>query len=104
MDKTYCFDIDGIIMTLTPNNNYSKAEPIQKTIEIINLLYQQGNHIIIFTSRGYITGIDWSEITKKQLNIFHVMYHELIFGKPAADYYIDDKLISIQEIANQLNL
>ena len=27
-----------------------------------------------------------------------VKYHELRFGKPAGDYYIDDRLISIGEL------
>jgi hypothetical protein len=33
-----------------------------------------------------------------------VKYHELKFGKPAADYYIDDRMLSVEELLNMLNL
>ena len=31
------------------------------------------------------------ELTKQQLDDWGVKYHELIMGKPHADYFIDDK-------------
>jgi len=98
-DKIFCFDIDGVIATLAPDNDYSKAMPITDTISIINRLYELGNKIYLHTARGFITGIDWSEITIKQLREWGVNYHELLFGKPAADYYIDDRMISINDLS-----
>ena len=92
---TFCFDIDGCIMTLTPGNDYNLAKPIQETVELVNNLFDQGHYIIIFTARGTKTGIDWSEVTKKQFDECGLRYHELRFGKPAADYYIDDRFILI---------
>ncbi len=100
--KAFCFDIDGIIATLTPDNDYSKAHPIQDTIEIINKLYDSGNKIYLHTARGYVTGIDWSTITKNQMNDWGVRHHELVFGKPGADYYIDDKMISLEDLKKKL--
>ena len=47
--KTYCFDLDGVICNNT-YGKYSEAKPYKKAIKI-NLLYDQGNIIIIFTSR-----------------------------------------------------
>lgn len=93
--KTFCFDIDGIIMTITEDNDYNLSKPIKKTVNLINELYDAGNKIIIFTARGYVTGIDWEEITRKQLTNAGLKFHELKFGKPAADYYIDDKFIDL---------
>ena len=103
MGKTFCFDIDGVIATLTPGNDYTKALPITENIEIINRLFKLKNKIYLNTARGFVTGIDWTELTKKQLNDWGVSYTELFIGKPAADYYIDDRMISISDIKNMLN-
>lgn len=35
--------------------------------------------------------------TKKQLNKWGLKYHKLFFGKPAADYYVDDKFIDFKK-------
>jgi CMP-N,N'-diacetyllegionaminic acid synthase len=96
--KTFCIDIDGIIAELAPNNNYALAAPNKGNIKKINRLYENGNKIIIFTARGSATNIDWRILTKKQLQEWEVKYHELIFGKPAADFYIDDRNISLSNI------
>lgn len=96
--KKFCFDIDGVIMNLTPNNDYTLAKPIDNTVELINSLYDSGHYIIIFTARGYVTKINWEELTKRQLKDAGLKYHELIFGKPAADYYIDDRMIELIDI------
>ena len=97
-NKTFCFDIDGVIMTLVEDNDYNKAEPIKENINVINRLYKQGHYIILHTARGYVTKIDWRETTERQLMEFDVKYHELHFGKPAADFYIDDRMTSFEEI------
>lgn len=96
MDKTFCFDIDGTICTKT-YGNYNKAEPFPDMIKAINCLYDQGHCIILYTARGGTTGIDWSAVTESQMKKWNVKYHKLIHGKPAADYYIDDKAIRPDE-------
>ena len=63
--------------------------------EVINQLYAQGHEIILFTARGYVTGIDWREVTEKQLSDWGLSYHELHFGKPNADYYVDDRMLDM---------
>ena len=89
----YCFDIDGTICSNT-NGHYDQAQPIYERINIINKLYDEGNQIIFFTARGTSTKIDWEELTEKQLKEWNVNFHKLIFGKPEADLFIDDKGIS----------
>ena len=98
MNKTYVVDIDGVVATITDDLDYSKVKPIKENIKKVNKLYEEGNKIIMFTARGYVTGVDWREVTEQQFRDWGLKYHELHFGKPAADYYIDDKLISIEEI------
>jgi len=96
--KQFVFDIDGVIAKLQHNNNYSIAEPNQKVIEIINKLYNYGNRIVLLTARGYVTGINWEKITMEQLDKWGVHYHELHFGKPNADFYVDDKMIDLNSL------
>jgi len=97
--KTFVFDIDGVIATITPGNNYELAGPLVDNIKRINRIYEAGNHIVLFTARGSATGIDWSMTTQRQMNEWGVKHHKLFFGKPAADYYIDDKLISLETLS-----
>jgi trehalose-6-phosphatase len=96
--RTFCFDIDGVIATITPGNQYDLAQPQPRTIQLINRLYEQGHEIILFTARGTKTGIDWKELTRRQMAEWGVCYHTLLFGKPAADFYIDDKFITLEAV------
>ena len=68
-------------------------------IDKINILYNKGNKITYWTARGSITGIDWYEVTKNQLNEWGCKYHFLSVGeKPAYDLLICDKTKRIEEI------
>ena len=98
--KRFVFDIDGVIAKLQPQNDYSLAEPNKDMIDAINSLYRMGNRIILLTARGYVTGIDWKDVTKRQLRQWGLKYHELHFGKPNADYYVDDKMLDINKLYN----
>ena len=104
MSKRYCVDIDGTICTPTVGRDYHKAEPWQDRIKVLNKLYDEGNYIIYFTARamGRFADLPHSvasvkakevlfDLTKQQLDEWGVKYHELIMGKPHADYFIDDK-------------
>jgi CMP-N,N'-diacetyllegionaminic acid synthase len=85
------FDIDGVIATIQSDLDYSKSKPIKENIKKINNLYFQGFKIIFNTSRGFETGKDWKNVTRKQLKLWGVKYHKLYFVKPNGDLYIDDK-------------
>jgi len=88
---TICCDMDGIIATLSPQNDYALARPQQDIIAALNTLHRAGNRIVIFTARGSATRIDWTGITLRQLQDWGVSHDELRFGKPAADIYVDDR-------------
>ncbi len=88
--KNYCIDIDGTICNNT-YGDYKNAKPYFERIEEINKLHKDGNKIILFTARGTSSGIDWEETTKQQLDEWNLSYDELVFGKPEADIFIDDK-------------
>ena len=97
-NKKICFDIDGVLATLTPGNDYSVAMPIKENISILNKLYDNDNTIVLFTARGSETGIDWKKITENQMKDWGVKYHELRFGKPGAEMFVDDRAVNINDI------
>ncbi len=97
-DKTFVFDIDGVIAQLSPNNDYKLSQPNMPIIEKVNQLYDQNNTIILFTARGSKTGLDWMEVTRMQMIQWGVKFHELRLGKPAADYYIDDRMLDMHAL------
>ena len=90
----YIIDIDSTICK-TPyidgKNCYEDSIPYTNRIKKINDLYRSGHTIIYWTARGTSTGIDWELLTKRQLFDWGVMYHEVRFGKPSYDVWIDDK-------------
>lgn len=93
-----CCDIDGIIAAKTTTNSYEQSTAMSANIKVLNKLYESGHNITLFTARGYKTGIDWKQVTEEQLEKWGVKYHELIFGKPDADIYIDDKFFDIDDL------
>ena len=105
----YCFDFDGTL-TNTPMRpddrkpGYLEATPIPYMKDQVNRLYDEGHYIIIMTARGRGSGIDWTELTKEQLERWGVKYHEIepMFHKPHADIFIDDKGIHSEEWKKQL--
>jgi hypothetical protein len=66
----------------------------QRMINIINDLHKR-NFIILWTSRGTVTQIDWREHTEKQLKDLGVKYHELRLKKPMYDFWVDDKAVVV---------
>lgn len=99
----YCFDIDGTLCD-TPNNelgkpDYENARPFPFMVEQVNRLYDEGHYIIMQTARGKGSGIDHTELTKKQLADWGYKYHELfpMFCKPTADIFVDDKAVNVED-------
>src|SRR5210317_754471 len=100
--KRYCFDIDGTICAQVGLDEYAETTPYVDRIEKINQLYDEGNYIVYLTARRMLTCDGdvsaayemWYDITLDQLNKWGCKFHQLMLGKPSADYYIDDKGIS----------
>lgn len=104
VNKTYVFDIDGVIARKNAGLEYDKALPDLEMIDIINRLYDLGNEIILFTARGFKTGIDWSDVTKHQMDNWGVKYTKLMLGKPAGDYYVDDHNLDIMTLKQAMRM
>lgn len=93
MKKTFCFDLDGTLCSLT-FGEYELAEPRMSRIEHVNRLVADGNDIKIFTARGASTGVNWRQTTERQLSEWGLGRHTLILGKPHADLFVDDKAVN----------
>lgn len=98
-----CFDLDNTLVTNpTIVNDYSTVKPIVKNIQLLNNLKNDGHEIIIYTARRMATHKgnvgkvikDIASITIDTLDKYDIHYDELIFGKPIADIYIDDKALN----------
>ena len=98
-----CFDLDNTLVTYpTIKNDYSSVKPINKNIRLLNNLKNDGHEIIIYTARRMATHKgnvgkvikDIATVTINTLDKFDIYYDELIFGKPIADIYIDDRAIN----------
>jgi len=96
----YVFDLDNTLVTypVIPKD-YSTVKPINKMINLVRKLKDDGHTIIIYTARrmhthGHNIGSvikDIGKITFATLDKFEIPYDELIFGKPLGDIYIDDR-------------
>ena len=98
LDDTLCF---------TENRDFENSKPNKEIINKVNELYNKGWKIIIFTARGGKScktleekENKYRDITENWLKNNDVKYNELMFGKPNADYYVDDKNMSIEEFIN----
>ena len=86
-------DVDNTI-TETIGTNYQDAKPLYNKIAIINDLYDKGHTITYWTARGSVSGINFYDLTKAQLNDWGAKHHNFMVGKPPYDILIDDKTIN----------
>lgn len=102
----YCFDLDNTLVTFPKiPNDYTSVLPIEKNINFLRYLKKLGHIIIIYTARRMKThkgtvgkiSADIGRITFDTLEKFNIPYDEIYFGKPYADFYIDDLAISSYE-------
>ena len=98
---TIYVDIDETICISPEDRDYSKSIPIQKNIKKINNMYDNGDKIVYWTARGTGSGICWRDVTEAQFEDWGVKYHELHFGKPIYDLFIDDKNINSEIFFNK---
>jgi len=100
---TIVVDIDDTLL-YTINRDFEHSIPYQDVIDKVNEFHNQGWRIVLFTARGAKSCKTLDEriakydaVTRRWLNEHGVLYDELVFGKMNADYYVDDKNISIDE-------
>jgi CMP-N,N'-diacetyllegionaminic acid synthase len=94
----YVIDIDGTICkeVIIPDSggkkDYANHIPMTERIAKVNALFDAGHTIKYMTARGCVSGIDYFDLTKKQLDEWGAKHHELSVGeKENYDIWIDDK-------------
>lgn len=104
----YVIDIDGVV-AITDGSNYKDSRPNIDVINSVNALFNAGNEIVFFTARGMRRfspkecDRKFRRLTEDWLLDNNVKYHELHFGKPSADFYVDDKNLSVSELLKSPN-
>jgi len=98
-----CFDLDNTLVTYPyTKGDYTTVKPIEKNVKLLRRLKLEGHTIIIYTARRMLTHNhnvgavmkDIAQLTFTTLEQFDIPYDEIIFGKPIADIYIDDRAIN----------
>lgn len=102
-NKRVCFDLDNTLVTYPlVKGDYTTVKPIERNIRFLRYLKKLGNTIIIYTARRMRThhgnvgkiNADVGKITFDTLDAFEIPFDEVYFGKPYADFYIDDLGVS----------
>lgn len=111
MDKIkIIFDVDDTICSNIRRTGYENCIPDFEVIKKINHLHDDLGFTIVFhTARGMVScngDIDKIIAKNKQvledwLKKYDVHYDELIFGKPIADLYVDDKALNVADFKTE---
>lgn len=111
MEKTkIVFDVDDTICSNVRRLGYENCVPDFEVIKKINHLHDDlGFTIVLHTARGMVScNGDVDKIIKKNKKVledwlakYDVHYDELIFCKPIADLYVDDKALNVAEFKTE---
>jgi capsule biosynthesis phosphatase len=94
-----CFDLDNTLFGPPEvSGDYSTCRPIPRAVRMCRHLKTMGHHIILHTARRMRTHganvgavvADVGAVTIQSLQDAGIEYDELHFGKPWAQFYIDD--------------
>jgi hypothetical protein len=85
--RTICIDLDQTLCV--HNGDYQNAEPISGAREAVAALRNDGWIIVLHTARHFN---HW-QLTVNWLVRHGFDYDHIIFGKPPARFYIDDRAI-----------
>jgi dTDP-glucose pyrophosphorylase len=98
----FCFDLDATLVTAPQvRGDYTTCQPIKRNIDFLRRMKDAGHYVIVHTARRMLTHNhdaaaaekDIGPLTRSQLSTFGIEYDQLLFGKPYADFYIDDKAV-----------
>lgn len=93
--NTIAIDLDGVI-AIEHHLDFEKKTPNQKIIDRMWALQEKGWRIVIHTAR-----MDMDvDITKAWLLMNNVPCDHIIFNKPLARYYVDDRNLSMADFLN----
>jgi hypothetical protein len=88
--RTICIDIDGTLCRSGGPGAYAAAEPIAEAQKAVRQLREAGWIVVLWTARHFN---HW-QVTVDWLARHGFEYDQIVFGKPPARYYIDDRAIA----------
>jgi len=88
-ERTICVDLDNTLCRSASPDDYAEAEPMPGAREALRQLRQAGWIIVLFTGRHFH---HW-QVTTDWLRRHGFEYDQVVFGKPPARFYIDDRAI-----------
>lgn len=87
--KTICVDIDHTLCVPTEPGRYEDAECMPGAREVLKDLRSAGWIIVLLTGRHFN---HW-QTTTEWLSRNRFEYDQIVFGKPPARFYLDDRAI-----------
>lgn len=99
-------DVDDTICRVAVKGDYANAEEIERMTSRIREMKAAGHTVILHTARGMVScGGDVEKAKEKNRAVLvawlakhEVPYDEILWGKPYADVYIDDKAVGAEEL------
>jgi len=94
--KSFCFDLENTLVT-PPKvpGDYSTCEPIQQNVDFVQTLSNMGHRIIVQSTvqanQGQRSNTFLAVV--QMLEDLHIPHDDVHFGKPKADFYIDDEAV-----------
>jgi len=111
-NKRFCFDIYKTLLSYPEiYDDYTTIKPNIKNIDYLKYLKNLGHTIILYTSIGMKRyegniGLIYKNISKytfDNLEKYNIPFDEIYFGKPYADFYIDELGVnSCEDLEKQL--
>jgi len=99
----FVFGLDGTLVTPPKSfGDWGSVEPIEQNVALVRSLKAAGHYVIIWTSReserlkgnlGQIVAAI-GKVTMETLEKLQIPHDELLFGKPHADAYIDERAVN----------
>jgi len=80
-----CIDLDNTIST--ESDDYERCIPKEHAIKALTMLRAENNFIVIYTGRH----VNHARFTIEWLRFHKIPYDHIVFGKPPARLYIDDR-------------
>ena len=86
--RTLCIDLDHTLCRSSVNQ-YDRALPVPGAADALRLLREQGWIVVIYTARHFN---HW-KTTHEWLERHGFAYDQIVYGKPPARFYVDDRAV-----------
>jgi uncharacterized HAD superfamily protein len=97
---TVAVDIDGVLCEETGTfGDYAYRKPMKAGLDLVRELNRQGHTVVLYTAR-------WAEdaaVTQNWLDSYKVQYERVVYDKPLANVYVDDRAMRWEQPAKDFS-